>query len=402
MIILIINAGSSSMKYQLWDTNRGGMQAKGLVSRIGIENPLLEHYAGDIKNEFAPEGIIDHKEALKLALLALIHPEHGVLKKIEQIDAVGHRVVHGGEKFSHSVLITPRVKETIRECIPLAPLHNPPNLMGIEACEDVLKTVPQVSVFDTAFHQTMESYAYMYAIPYNFYENYRVRRYGFHGTSHYYVAYRAAEMMGKPIEELKIITAHLGNGASITAIDAGKSVDTSMGFTPLEGLVMGTRSGDIDPAVVMFMMKNENMDAQGVDNILNKKSGLLGISGVSNDFRDVIDAADSGNKRAKLAMDIYAYRIRKYIGAYAAAMSGLDILVFTAGVGENCPRLRWMVMENLEFLGAKVDREKNDKIIGEEADISDKNAAIKTLVIPTNEELVIAMKTEEIVSNMKE
>ncbi|MCD6417932.1 acetate kinase [bacterium] len=400
MIILILNSGSSSVKYQLWDTENGGMKAKGLVSRIGIDGPMLEHYVGGKKYKFTPNEIIDHKKGIELALNALVDSEYGVLENIDSIEAVGHRVVHGGEAFAKSALIDDEVIKAIRECIPLAPLHNPPNLIGIEACKEILKNIPQVAVFDTAFHQTMEPYAYIYAIPYEMYEKYRIRRYGFHGTSHYYVANRAAEMLGQPIEKLKIITAHLGNGASIAAVDGGKSVDTSMGFTPLEGLVMGTRCGDIDPAVVLFIIKQTELSPQETDNLLNKKSGLRGISGVSSDFRDILEAAASGNERAKLARDVYVYRIGKYIGAYIAAMGGADAVVFTAGAGENSPILRKMVLEKLNFFGLEIDDEKNEAAVGVEADISSESAKIKTLVIPTNEELVIAQETERIVGKI--
>jgi len=397
MIILILNSGSSSVKYQLWNTKKGGVQAKGLVSRIGIDKPLLEHSAGEKKYEHSPSDKIDHNQAVKLALDALVHPDYGVMKRIDEIEAIGHRVVHGGEAFAESAIIDSAVVDAIRKCIPLAPLHNPPNLIGIEACTAILPKTPQVAVFDTAFHQTMPEVAYTYALPYEYYEKYKVRRYGFHGTSHYYVAYRAAEILGKPIEKLKIITAHLGNGASITAVSEGKSVDTSMGLTPLEGLVMGTRCGDIDPAIVMFIMELESKSAKDLDNLMNKKSGLLGISGTTNDLRDVIKASETGNKRAKLALDVYTYRIRKYVGAYAAAMGGLDAVVFTAGVGENSSIIRKMILDKLEFMGIKIDDSKNKRAVGKEMDISTSDASVRTLVIPTNEELVIAMETERLV-----
>jgi len=397
MLILIINSGSSSVKYQLRDTGKGDALAKGLVSRISLDNPLFEHIASSGKYEFSPQGKIDHKHAIELILLALVHPKYGVIENIGQIDAVGHRVVHGGEEFSNSALIDARVMDCIRKCITLAPLHNPANLMGIEACKQVLPDTPQAAVFDTAFHQTMPSYAFTYALPYELYEQHHIRRYGFHGTSHYYVAHRAAKMLGKPIEQLKLVTAHLGNGASIAAVCYGKSVDTSMGLTPLEGLVMGTRSGDIDPAIAIFLMERKNLSPKDIDNLLNRKSGLLGISGISSDLRDILSAADSGNARAKLAMEVYAYRIRKYIGAYAAAMGGLDALIFTAGVGENSPPLRAMTVQNLAFLGIALDRAKNEKAVGIEMNISAENAFVKTLVIPTNEEFVIAMETEKLI-----
>ena len=397
MIVLVLNSGSSSVKYQLWDMKINSMRARGLVSRIGIDNPLLEHRTNNHNIKIKPEGKITHADAIKLALDALVHPEYGVIKSISQIDAVGHRVVHGGEKFSESALINSQVKEAIRECIELAPLHNPPNLLGIEACEKILPGVPQVAVFDTAFHQTMEPVAYIYPIPYEYYEKYRIRRYGFHGTSHYYVSHRAAEILGKPITKLRIITLHLGNGASVTAVKFGKSVDTSMGFTPLEGLAMGTRCGDIDPAIVMFLMEKQNLSLEQINNILNKKSGLLGVSGVSNDLRDILEAASKGNERAKLAFEIYCYRVKKFIGAYAAAMGGVDAIVFTAGAGENSPEVREKSVEGLEFLGIKIDKDKNNAAIGIEKDISTEDARVRTLVIPTNEELVIALETERIV-----
>ena len=397
MIILILNSGSSSVKYQLWDTGGEGMLAKGLVSRIGIDNPLLTHTARGKKYEFSPGGIIDHNTAVKLALDALVHPEHGVIESVDQIEAVGHRVVHGGEEFAESALITDEVIAAIERCIPLAPLHNPPNLMGIKACLKLMPGVPQVAVFDTAFHQTMEPHAYMYALPYELYEKYKIRRYGFHGTSHYYVAHQAAEMVGKPIEELRIITAHLGNGASMTAVKFGKSVDTSMGFTPLEGLVMGTRTGDMDPAIVMFVMKELGLSPDEANNYFNKKCGLLGLSGRSNDLRDVLEGAESGDPRCQLALDVYSYRIKKYIGAYAAAMGGVDVLVFTAGVGENSPYIRQRSTEGLAFLGIKIDPAKNEQAVGTKMDISAPDATVRTLVIPTNEELVIATETERLV-----
>ncbi len=400
MVILILNSGSSSVKYQLWDTKGDGMLAKGLVSRIGIDKPKLEHKTNDKKYEYFPDGKIDHNDAVKLALDALVDTEHGVIENIGQIDAIGHRVVHGGEKFAESALITDDVIDAIKECIPLAPLHNPPNLMGIEACRKLMPNIPQVAVFDTAFHQTMEPHAYMYALPYELYENNKIRRYGFHGTSHYYVSNKAAEFLGKPIEELRIITAHLGNGASMTAVKHGKSVDTSMGFTPLEGLVMGTRTGDMDPAIVIFVMEHMNMTPAAANNFFNKKSGLLGISGKSNDVRDILEASENGDVKAKLALEVYTYRIKKYIGAYSAAMGGLDVLVFTAGAGENSPFIRRKSTEGLEFIGIKIDDTKNESAIGKIMDISTDDASVRTLVIPTNEELVIASETERIVSKI--
>ncbi|RKZ33653.1 acetate kinase [bacterium] len=384
----------------MWDTESEGLLAKGLFSRIGIDNPQLEHETERKKYcEHYPHEKIDHQKAIKYILDILVRPSYGVIDSVKDIESVGHRVVHGGEKLFESILITDEVLEGIRECIQLAPLHNPANIMGIEACKKLLPDVPQVAVFDTAFHHTIEPYAYIYALPYELYEQYKVRRYGFHGTSHHYVANKSAELLGKSIDNLKIITLHLGNGASMTAVKNGKSVDTSMGFTPLEGLVMGTRTGDMDPALVMFLMKKLNLSPDKINDYLNKNCGLLGISGVSNDLRDILEKAEEGDYRSKLALDIYTYRIRKYIGSYAAALGGLDVLVFTAGVGENSPIIREKSTEGLEFLGVKIDPAKNKSAIGKAMDISDDGSTVRTLIIPTNEELVIASETERIVKN---
>lgn len=393
MKILVMNCGSSSLKYQLIDMEGEKVLAKGLCERIGIEGSLIKH-EGKVKYE-AKSEMPDHTAAIKMVIDALLDSNHGVLKSIDEINAVGHRVVHGGENFSASVIINDEVKEAIKECIDLAPLHNPANLMGIDACEKLMPGKPQTAVFDTAFHQTMPEKAYLYAIPYELYEKYKIRRYGFHGTSHKYVSDRAAAVLGKDKKDLNIVTCHLGNGASICAVEKGKSVDTSMGFTPLEGLAMGTRSGDIDPAVISFLMDKEGMSVKEVENILNKKSGVLGISGVSSDFRDIEGAVAEGSKRAKAALDIFAYRVAKYIGAYAAAMGGVDAIVFTAGLGENSGETRANICKNLAFLGVEIDSEKNN-VRGKEVNFAKDGAKVAALLIPTNEELVIARDTKEL------
>lgn len=398
MKILVINAGSSSLKYQLIDMTDETVLAKGLAERIGIDNSMLSHTPARKEKVEIKVDIKDHVQAVKMVIDALVHPEYGVIKDMSEISAVGHRVVHGGERFSSSVIIDDDVMEAIRANINLAPLHNPANITGIEACKKVMPNTPMVAVFDTAFHQTMPKEAYIYAIPYSAYEKYGIRRYGFHGTSHKYVTLRAAKLLERPIEELKMVTCHLGNGSSIAAVKGGKSVDTSMGFTPLEGLPMGTRCGVIDPAIVTFLMEKENMTYQQIDHYLNKESGVLGISGVSSDFRDLEAAANDGNERAQLALDIFAYSIKKYIGAYAAAMGGLDCVVFTAGIGENNPYIRQKACEGLEFLGIYIDREKNEYTKkGKEGEISTDDSKVKVLVIPTNEELMIARETLELV-----
>ncbi len=395
MKILVINCGSSSLKYQLFDMDHESVLAKGLVERIGIDGSQIKHTKTGLETLVQQTPIPDHKVAIKLVLDTLLGSSHGVLTSLDELSAVGHRVVHGGEDFASSVKIDAKVLEAVKRCVPLAPLHNPANIMGIEAVLEVLPNVPQVGVFDTAFHQTMPQHAFMYGVPYGYYEKYKVRRYGFHGTSHYFVSRRAAEMLGQPIERLKIITCHLGNGSSITAVDGGKSVDTSMGFTPLAGVLMGTRSGDVDPALLPFIAKTEKMGMDEIDMLLNKKSGLLGISGISSDLRDVEDAALKGDKRAQLAVNMLNYDIKKFVGAYAAAMGGVDVLVFTAGVGENSSPTRAAVCEGLEFLGIKIDPEKN-AVRGKEADISAADSRVRVLVIPTNEELMIARDTKRL------
>lgn len=392
MNILVINCGSSSLKYQLINMKEEKVYAKGICDRIGINGSVLKHTPNGNDTVVKEVSMVNHKDAVREVLSALTHEEYGVIQSMEEIAAVGHRVVHGGEKFSGSVIIDDEVIKAIEECSDLAPLHNPPNLIGIEACRNLMPNTPMVAVFDTAFHQTMPSRAYLYAIPYELYEEHKIRRYGFHGTSHKYVAYRAAELLNKPIEELKIVTCHLGNGASICAVKGGNSIDTSMGFTPLAGLVMGTRCGDIDPAIVGFLMDKEHISSEEVDNILNKKSGILGLSGVSSDFRDIEDAIAKGNKRAEMAMDVFVYTVAKYIGSYAAAMNGLDAIVFTAGLGENNSEVRRDVCKYLDFLGVSIDEERN-KCRGIERDFTAQGARVHTLVIPTNEELMIARET---------
>jgi len=392
MKILVINSGSSSLKYQLIDMTNEKVLAKGLCDRIGIDNSVLKHTKTGSDPVIIEKDMKNHKEAIQQVISALTDEEIGVIKDMSEISAVGHRIVHGGEKFHDSVLIDEKVIEAIRECIDLAPLHNPPNIIGIEACQHIMPGVPMVAVFDTSFHQTLPKYAYLYALPYEIYEKYGIRKYGFHGTSHKYVAQRAAAMLNRPLEELRLVSCHLGNGASICAIKNGKSVDTSMGFTPLAGLAMGTRSGTIDPAVVSFLMEKEKMSIKEVNDFLNKKSGVLGISGVSSDFRDIHEAADAGNERAQLAIDIFCYRVKKYIAEYSAVTGGLDAVIFTAGIGENNSIVRRQVLEGLEYLGIEIDQEKN-KVRGIEIDISAPNAKVRTLVIPTNEELAIARET---------
>lgn len=399
MKVLVINAGSSSIKYQLLMTKNREVLSKGIAERVGLDNAFIKHTKGGEDSVKIPVIMEDHKQAISEVIKVLTDKKLGVIKSMKEVEAVGHRVVHGGEKFSKAALITPEVKVAIKSCFPLAPLHNPPNMTGIDACEEAVPKVPQVAVFDTAFHQTMPPKAYMYALPYEVYENYKVRRYGFHGTSHEYVSKRAAEILEKPYESLKIITCHLGNGASVAAIKDGECIDTSMGLTPLAGLCMGTRCGDIDPAIVTFLMDKEGLDARGVDNLMNKKSGVLGFSGVSSDFRDLENASEVGNFRAELALQIFEYRCKKYIGAYAAAMGGVDVLVFTAGIGENQARTRKEAVDGLEFLGLKIDPLKN-KVSGKERIISADYSSAVIMAIPTNEELAIAMETEKICSKL--
>lgn len=395
MNVLVINCGSSSLKYQVIDSISEQVLCKGLCERIGIDGRLTYQKAGGEK-EITDAAMPTHKEAISLVLSAITNEKTGALKSLSEIGAVGHRIVHGGEKFTSSVVITDEVIKTVEACNDLAPLHNPANIIGINACRELMPNVPMVGVFDTAFHQTMPEKAYMYAVPYEYYQKYGVRKYGFHGTSHSYVSKRAAELIGKPYDSLKTIVCHLGNGASITAVDCGKSVDTSMGLTPLEGLVMGTRSGDVDASVVEFLVNKENMSVSEVLNVLNKKSGVLGVSGVSSDFRDLLDAMDKGDARARLAVDMFVYRVAKYIGAYTVAMKGVDCIAFTAGVGENNGYVRSEVCDYLSVLGIKIDEKAND-CHGVEQKISTPDSKAFVYVIPTNEELAIARETVALV-----
>ena len=398
MNVLVINAGSSSLKYQLLNPASGELLAKGLCERIGIDGRFTykPQLPGKETIKEAEIPMPTHNEAIQAVLNALVDEKNGVIGSMKEIDAVGHRVVHGGEKFAKSVVITDEVMQAIEECNPLAPLHNPANIIGIKACQELMPGVPMVAVFDTAFHQTMPPVAYTYAIPYEYYEKDKVRRYGFHGTSHKYVSQRAADMLGKPIEQLKLITCHLGNGSSVTAVDGGKSVDTSMGFTPLAGLPMGTRSGDIDAGILEYLMGKYGMDIKEMLTILNKKSGVQGVSGVSSDFRDLEEAFEKGNERAGLAVDMFNYGVKKLIGAYAAAMGGVDAIIFTAGVGENSASQRMDIASGLEFMGVKMDEDAN-KVRGEERVISAPDSKVTVLLIPTNEELMIAMDTAALV-----
>ncbi len=395
MKILVINAGSSSLKYQLMDSASHDVLAKGLCERIGIDGRLTHKVPG--KEDYKADiPMPTHAEAIQSVLDALVSPEHGVISDVKEIDAVGHRVLHGGMAFTESCIVDDACIAAIKECIPLGPLHNPANLMGIEACQKVMVGTPQVAVFDTAFHMTMPEKAYTYAIPYEYYEKDKVRRYGFHGTSHRYVSARCADMLGKPAKDLKIITCHLGNGSSLAAVKGGKCVDTTMGLGPLAGFPMGTRSGDIDATIMEYLMGRYGYDIKEMLNILNKKSGVLGISGVSSDFRDIGAAAEAGNHRAQLALDVFYYSVKKYIGAYAAAMGGVDAIVFTAGVGENDAAARMAIASGLEYMGVKMDEDANN-VRGKEAVISAPDSKVQVLLIPTNEELMIAMDTAEIV-----
>jgi acetate kinase len=397
MKILVLNCGSSSVKYQFIDSTTGVPLAKGLVSRIGMSEAVVTHKPFDRPEVKVSAEILDHIIAVEYVITMLMSPNHGVMKNKSEINAVGHRVVHGGEEFTDSVLITPDLMSRLRGLIELAPLHNPHNIRGINACQKALPHAPQVAVFDTAFHHSMPPHAFIYGIPYVLYKRYGIRRYGFHGTSHKYVCDRATAMLGKPLSQLRVITCHLGNGASIAAVDHGVSVDTSMGFTPLEGLLMGTRSGDIDPAIILHIMSREELSLHEGNTLLNKHSGLAGISGVSSDMREIISAADAGNANAKLALDVFCYRLKKYIGSYMAVLGGLDALVFTAGIGENSPVVRDLTCRGLGFLGITIDNALNKTAIGKEMDISGSDATVKTLTIPTNEELVIALDTERII-----
>lgn len=398
MKILVLNCGSSSVKYKLIDSESKSVLAEGGVEKIGLPDSFLKFKRSDGSKETICVEMKDAKDAVKNVLKVLTDEKEGVIKSFDEIDAVGHRVVHGMDKFSKSVLITDEVKEKIRECYVVAPLHNPANMTGIDAVTDLMPSVPQVAVFDTAFHQTMPAKAYMYALPYEAYEKYGVRRYGFHGTSHRYVSKRACEFLGLPYDKQRIITCHVGNGGSITAIANGVSVDTSMGLTPTEGLMMGTRSGDVDPGALIYLMERLNLDAKGVSKLVNKESGVQGITGISSDMRDVEDALKKGDKRAELALDMYDYRIIKYIGAYAAVLGGLDVLVFTGGVGENQLSTRENVCKQLAYLGITFDAEAN-KSRGKEVEISGKNSKVRVVVIPTDEEMMIAEDTAAIVGN---
>lgn len=395
MNVLVINCGSSSLKYQVIDSVTENVLAKGLCERIGIDGRLVYQPAGGEK-EITEAAMPTHKQAIQMVIDALMNEKTGVIKSLDEIGAVGHRIVHGGEKFAASALISDEMIQAVENCSELAPLHNPANLIGVRACQELMPKTPMVGVFDTAFHQTMPEEAYLYGVPYEYYEKYGVRKYGFHGTSHSYVSRRAAAVLNKPYEELKTIVCHLGNGASVCAVKNGKSVDTSMGLSPLEGLIMGTRSGDIDPSAVEYMAKKEGLDMEGIMNVLNKKSGVLGISGVSSDFRDLEEAENNGNPRAKSATRAFNYRVLKYIGAYAAAMNGVDCICFTAGVGENNGVIRKQICDSLGYLGIAIDDEANAKR-GEEVVISTPDSKVKVLVIPTNEELAIARETVALV-----
>lgn len=397
MKILVLNCGSSSIKYQFIDTDKKIVLAKGLVERIGMGSAILTHAPhGKDKIKIVGE-ILDHTIAIEYVIAVLLSPNHGVIKDKSEIDAVGHRVVHGGETFSGSVLITSQVMQALNDNIELAPLHNPPNIKGIEACKSHLPNTPQCGVFDTSFHMSMPDYAYLYGLPIELYKRYKIRRYGFHGTSHRFVSQRCAEILGKPIEELKIVTAHLGNGASMAAVKGGQSIDTSMGFTPLEGLLMGTRSGDIDPSLITYIMGKEGLNMSEINTLLNKHSGLLGLSGESSDMREIEEGVVEGNAKATTAFNVFCYKIRKYVGSYAAAMGGMDALVFTGGIGENSNLVRETVCKELGFMGIELDTAKNDKPEGD-CIITTESSATKVLRIRTDEELVIAMDTEEIVN----
>lgn len=400
MKVLVINCGSSSLKYQVLNMENESLLAKGLVERIGMDGSVITHEKIGEEEKWKNETPMPtHKEAIQQVLQAIVDPDHGVLHNMSELNAVGHRVVHAGEKYDHSVLITPEVIKQLEDCVELAPLHNPPNLLGISACQELMPDTPMVAVFDTAYHQTMPAESYIYALPYEYYQKYGIRRYGFHGTSHKYVAQRAAEIMNCNLDDTKIITCHLGNGASVSAIKRGICIDTSMGFTPLEGLVMGTRCGDIDPAIVTYIREKEHLTDQEANDVLNKKSGVLGISGVSSDFRDIEAAAAEGNERAQLALKVFAHRVRFYIGAYIAEMNGVDAIVFTAGVGENDIEMRDIICNDLGNLGIKLDLIKN-KTRGKEMVISRDDSPVQIIMIPTNEELMIARDTVNIVHAM--
>ncbi len=402
MKILVLNCGSSSIKYQLFNMNEDSHKvlAKGVVEKIGLKGSFLKHEKENGEKVLLEGEILDHQTGIDYILGVLSSKKHGCITDLEEIDAVGHRVVHGGETFNSSVFITNEVVDKMKECIDLAPLHNPPNLNGIEAIEHLLPSVPQVGVFDTAFHQTMPKHAYMYAIPYSLYQKYGIRRYGFHGTSHKYVSARACEILGLDYTKTKIISCHLGNGASIAAIDNGKSVDTSMGFTPIEGLIMGTRAGDLDIGAATYIMDKEMIGTKSASILFNKQSGMLGITGVSSDMREIQAASANGNKLADLGLEMYAYRIKKYVGSYAAAMGGVDVIIFTGGIGENAFRIRHNICSELQFMGVEMDKEKNDGLLGVEAVVSTPDSKVKVMVVPTDEELVIAQDTKQIVEEL--
>lgn len=397
MKVLVLNCGSSSIKYKLYDMNGQKELASGGIEKIGLPDSFLKFTLSDGSKQVITQEIKEHTAGIELILKTLTDAKYGAIKSLDQIDAVGHRVVHGGDKFCSSVVINQEVIDKIEECVDLAPLHNPANLKGIYAIQKILPKVPQVAVFDTSFHQTMPSYAYIYALPYDYYEKYGVRRYGFHGTSHRYVAKRGCEFLGLDLENSRIITAHIGNGGSITAIKNGKSIDTSMGMTPVEGLMMGSRSGSVDPGVLTYLMEKENLSTQQINDIINKKSGLVGVSGVSSDMRDIENAIEQGNERARLAMDMYFYYILKYISGYIAVLGGVDAIIFTGGVGENQPIMRKYVCDSLAFLGVDFNNELNDRIKGRETELTFPNSKVRVAVIPTNEELAIAIDTEELV-----
>lgn len=398
MKILVLNCGSSSIKYALYNMEDCSVMAQGGAERVGLDGAFVKVKLPNGEKREIKHDIPEHTEGVKFIFQLLTDSEIGAIKSLDEIDAVGHRMVHGGEKFAHSVILNEEVMEAFKECIDLAPLHNPANIKGVMAVHELMPGMKQVGVFDTAFHQTMPKHAYLYPIPYNLYKRYGIRRYGFHGTSHRYVSARACEFLGLDYKSQKIITCHIGNGGSVAAIKEGKCIDTSMGLTPLEGVMMGTRSGDIDAGAVIYLQKKLGLDADGLSDLLNKKSGVLGISEISSDMREIEDAAHSGNKRAQLALDMYFYRVKKYVGAYAAALGGCDVLVFTAGVGENQSDLRQEVCRNMEFMGIKIDNEKNAKTRGEEIELSTPDSRVKVVIIPTNEELMIATDTMELVS----
>ena len=399
MKILVLNCGSSSIKYKLFEMESKEIVAQGGIEKIGMKGSFLKLSLPDGQKVMLEGEILEHRAGIEYILGVLLSEKYGCIKSLDEIEAVGHRVVHGGERFNSSVLITDEVIEMLNECIELAPLHNPPNLKGIYAIQELMPNTPQVGVFDTAFHQTMPDYAYMYGIPYSLYEKYGIRRYGFHGTSHRYVSKRACEFLGVRFEEQRIITAHIGNGGSVTAIQNGQSIDTSMGMTPVEGLIMGTRSGDVDPGAISYIMEKEHMGTKGITTLLNKFSGVLGISGISSDMREIQTAIEKGDKRAELAMNMYNYRIKKYVGSYAAILGGMDILVFTGGVGENQAVTRSEVCKNMEFMGIELDEELNNSVRAQEEVISKPTSKVKVVIIPTDEELTIARDTEEILRN---